>query len=137
MNTPKTETISYDNEEENLHLSVTISRATAEMGMVKTLLSSSAREFAEEIKDFSDVRKIAKRLTISMVYPSLVSAAVENVGFITWPPSYEEFLNLPDTFISEWERKTYELNSHWRPRIAPTPEEKKTSKTQVTNSTSD
>lgn len=135
-------TITFDEEyqdedgERQVHTySVTLRSATAEMGMRMTLLEEVAKKEAPEIKDYDNLALLASRLTQTLLFPKLVACVVANEGFEQWPPTYEQFRNLPDKFVGEWERATYELNPHWVPHINLTKEQQEQLQKKVTNST--
>lgn len=100
--------------------SVSVAEATALQGMRHTILKD---DMISRVSEDDDPALIyLKRI----FYPALISAVVEHSGFEFWPISFEEFLKLPDSFVVEWERATYDLNPHWQPGYQPAkPEEKK------------
>lgn len=102
--------------------SVCVSEATALQGMRHTILRE---EMASRVNEGDDSALVyLKRI----FYPALISAVTDYSGFEFWPISFEDFLELPDSFVGEWERATYELNPHWQPGYEPSkPEEKKLS----------
>ena len=107
------------------HKKVTYSdeRVTAEVEVIQaTVLDGMRRmsmqmEAREANKAESDQDRIILRV---LVYPDLIAAA--GSGSITvdneplpWPPSFDDFIGLPEAFVSQWDRAVYELNPHWMP----------------------
>ena len=56
-----------------------------------------------------------KRILLIITYPDLVCVSEGKKGFAHWPPSFEEFIELPEALVIEWEQIAYELNPHWQP----------------------
>ncbi len=95
---------------------VVLSRADVLMGARHTILVS--RGIAE-----GEGEELALRLIRLYTYPACIGATVEHEGFEEWPPPLEDFCELPEVFVSAWERKAYELNTHWMPDTTGTEEE--------------
>lgn len=64
--------------------------------------------------DPDDLMALAESFGRCVLWPSLVAPVVEHEGFDHWPISADEFLALPETFVTEWERAVYALNPQWR-----------------------
>lgn len=88
-------------------LAVTVTAATALVGMRRTRLKLEARQ--------ADEQDIDRRWLRELTYPDLVAAVVDAQGFPEWPIGFKEFLELPDSFVVKWEGAVYDLNSHWLP----------------------
>jgi hypothetical protein len=97
---------------------VVVSQATTLSGMRRTRLQIEGRDAQEEDVD--------RRLLRLYTYPDVIAATVEVEG-LDWPLDFETFLGLPDALVAQWEQAVYDLNPHWLPRPAATPEEKKES----------
>ncbi len=96
---------------------VVVSESSAEIGFYRTVLADSAFQ-EESLKDLdvSDLKALSRRLLHTMLYPAMIASVIEHEGFDSWPITFEEFANLPETFEARWETATYELNPHWRPQ---------------------
>lgn len=71
----------------------------------------------------AETEDYAERLIRLFTYPACVAAVVAHEGFSEWPPSFEDFCQLDEVFIVEWEVAVYELNPHWAPTVPGTEEE--------------
>lgn len=96
-------------------ISVTIAEATVLIGMRRTRLRVAAGETTETDIDL--------RILHLMTYPDLIAAVVEQSG-LEWPLSFDDFCQLPDKFVSQWEQAVYSLNPHWLPDYGETQEKK-------------
>ena len=99
---------------ETSELSVTVSEATALMGMRRQLLREGAFE-----PDKQDAKKRAPTYTDQaqqvlrlIVYPDYVSCMTASTG-LPEPLTFEVFCELPDAFLESWGRAVYTLNPHW------------------------
>lgn len=99
---------------------LTVSEANVLSGMRRSVLKAKVENNPAD----DDAVRILRFLT----YPDLISAVTENSGFEHWPPTFEQFLELPEALAEKWERAVYELNPHWRAgEDEQTSEEKKVS----------
>ena len=96
---------------------VTVSEATVLAGMRRGRLRLEARNIARGEGDVD-------RALLRYVYADLIAGATTGEGFETWPPDFEEFIQLPEAFVAEWEAAVYELNPHWRAQPATADEKK-------------
>lgn len=122
-------------EKDGLNLRVVVQTATTLMGVTRNILEQTANDTAKKIVDFTNMTQVAERLSITLMYPGLISCVKEHDGFETWPPSYDQFLALPDVFVGEWEKKAMKLNPHWRANVSLTEAQKKIDNLKVTSST--
>lgn len=100
--------------------SVTVTEANVLMGTRRGLAQLQAFERLEGEDDLA--LKIIKGTT----YPNLIGAVEDSSGFSEWPVSLSEFMELPESFVVEWEQAVYSLNPHWQPGYSSqTDEEKK------------
>lgn len=126
----KQETVKFEEYE------LVLAAATGEIGVYRTILRQNAVD-EEAVEDAShpELEKDLKRASVvvlhTLMYPAMVAAAVEHKGFDHWPPTFEEFRNLPEELIAEWEVVTFRLNDHWRPQ----PVEKAVARKKGTRST--
>jgi hypothetical protein len=106
-------TLNYTNEE--MTIALTVVRATARIGMERSIL----------IYDALDANKVEKdRAVITLhrfTYPDLISCSKDVTG-LPWPLTFEQFLELPDDLTSQWESLVYRVNPHW----LPMPDDKET-----------
>jgi len=110
--------------DDDLDVRLTINRATVRIGMMRTLLQEKARVAAHErspeaITDDELWNDIELWSQINF-FPSLIAATSDAKGFEEWPPTYEQFLELPELLVMEWESAVFELNPHWRPKLPET-----------------
>lgn len=90
-------------------VALTVVRATAEIGIERYLIGSRGLKQNDEEKNIPEARKIL-RITL---YPDLVSCTVPETN-IPWPPSFDEFRQMPESVINEWAEAVYAVNPHWR-----------------------
>lgn len=81
-----------------------ISRATLLMGIRRKQLMEQGRQVPD-----TDAEVHLWRL---FLYPDLVACVSEAKGTV-WPPTFEQFLDMPEELIKDWEVATYQLNPHW------------------------
>jgi hypothetical protein len=86
-------------------VSIIVSEATALIGMKRSRMKVEASGTIDNDTDISILRIIT--------YPDLLAATVEIKGMNK--PTFEEFLDLPDTLVMKWEQAVYRLNPHWLP----------------------
>lgn len=103
----KTQTVEQDG------LKVVVSRATVLMGMRRTRLISEGIRANEDDVD----RRLLRRFT----YPDCLACTIRAEGIAPWPPSFDEFLALPDDFCAQWEVAAYAVNPGWLPGATPDP----------------
>lgn len=115
----KIQSVLYDDGQGNT-LQVTVSEATALMGMRRSVLVSGAIAAVREALDLKedqalpeDTDLMARHFLRRYTYPNCLACVVEAEGLATDLP-FEEFCNLPDTFVSQWEAAALELNPHWK-----------------------
>lgn len=116
----QTKTVIHDSQGEPLR--ATVSEATSLMGMKRSVLISQAladirdEQGLKEGEDLPDNVEIMARLFLRRyTFPNCLACLVEAEGFAASLP-FEEFSNLPDRFVAEWEEAALSLNSHWKPR---------------------
>jgi hypothetical protein len=97
-------------------VTLTITEATSRVGMHRALLIEQAR--AEETKKDVPASLIdaASQLLHTVLYPSMIAATVEATGFAKWPITFEEYADLPEQLVMQWEDAVFSLNAHWRPK---------------------
>jgi hypothetical protein len=117
----RSEEVSPDGETAHPHdAQITVSRASAEMGMERSLLRF--RGTAGDHQSWSE----AKAALLAYTYPDLIAATTAHAGEIAlldericdlsvWPISPNDFLLIPDDLVIEWETATYAVNPHWNP----------------------
>lgn len=89
---------------------VVVAEADVRMGMKHTLLvSEGIRRDGVEKDDLID------KLIAVYTYSACIAATIKHKGFEEWPPPFDFFVTLPESFVSDWERGAYELNPHWMP----------------------
>lgn len=61
-------------------------------------------------------------LVLHTLYPSLVvctSGEIKREGQpLDWPPTFDQFLSLPEALSVKWEAAAFDMNPHWRPEGA-------------------
>lgn len=95
---------------------VVVGEATAKAGMIRSVLAANALEEENALGTPGTIEASARRIMHIVLYPALVAAVVEHSGFDKWPLDFNEFCELPESFVIEWEEATYALNPHWLPR---------------------
>lgn len=97
-------TITY--EHENLgEIELVVGEASVLMGMARTRLSMMGRAAKEEDPD--------RALLLTFSYPDVIAATKSAEGLPSWPLSFDDFLELPESLLVEWEAVVYELNPGW------------------------
>ncbi len=100
----KTKEIDFDNGE--VVARVVVSEANVLQGMKRSRLKFEAGEIADP-----DMRIL--RL---LVYPELIAAARSvTINGIEAAPSFDDFVQLPEAFVKQWEDAAFECNPHWLP----------------------
>ena len=95
---------------------LTVSEATVAIGVERQRLRTVA--------GLDDTRPLEIQLLSIATYPDLMAAVVEQAGFDTWPVSFDEFMELPEQLVYQWEQAVYDLNPHWYPSKKAGDEEK-------------
>lgn len=110
-------------------ISLTISEATAKMGLLRTLLMDSVTYLlgnSEEDENLPSAKlayKNADRIIGFFLYPAMIASVKSQTGFSDWPISFEEFSDIPEEFEVKWEEATFRLNPHWKYKDDTTEEE--------------
>ncbi len=110
-------------------ISLTISEATAKMGLLRNLLMESAVASlgtSDEDENLSPEKlayKNTDRIIGFFLYPAMIASVKSQVGFKEWPISFEEFSDIPEEFEVKWEEATFRLNPHWKYKDELTEEE--------------
>ena len=107
-------------------VTVIVGQATVRIGMARTRI----RTRALEQKGLTEDEQILAMFT----YPDILAGTLSVVG-MDWPPTFEQFLELPEWLIVPWENAVYELNPHWLPQ-ADEPGEPKADGDKTPESTS-
>ena len=104
----RSETVEYGG------ISVTVSEATALMGMRRQLLRNEAfQPDAKDAKKQAPVQQDEAAHILRLVsYPDYVSCLVQSQG-LPDPLTFEAFLELPDALLERWGMLVYTLNPHW------------------------
>ena len=119
-----TKVITYKDELYNVTL--TVRNATVLDGMTRSVLL--AQMFAQPLEEtVSPELARFRRVLLLHTYPACLAAT----GFknrkatrtITAEITPEEFFQLPETLVKEWETAVFEINSHWNPIRASDEEE--------------
>jgi len=135
MSTSKT--IEY--KADGLDVRLTIVQSTVRIGMMRTLMMERAGVPKFDLKKpgefMNDLMAQSEYWVESYLYPSLICAVGEAIGFEHWPITLDEFMELPEPFAYEWEQAVFELNSHWKPKFPETKAEKKALEKKVTATT--
>ncbi len=104
----KTLTLTLDDKQ----VALTIVRATARVGVERYLLTSAGVEANK-----SEPSEALKILHLTL-YPDLISAT-SSVDGLTWPLTFDEFVELPEEFVNSWADAVYAMNTTWRPAAIP------------------
>ena len=106
-------------------VTLTISRATARMGINRYLLATqAAQQNDQEVEAGTGTH--AERILRLMTYPDCISAVTECQG-MPWPITFERFIELDEVDVDAWIAASYEVNPQWKPipRGAAPDQEKK------------
>lgn len=95
---------------DGVEITLTIVRATARMGVARYLLINKG---VEANKNETDEALKTLRL---MIYPDCI-IATESAEGMEFPPTFEQFVELPEDFINKWTETVYSINPQWLPSI--------------------
>lgn len=101
----KTRVVTYSDAEGDK--TITISRSTGYIALKRSTLIGEAIEANRNELDMN--RVFARRF----MYPGAIAATVSCTGFAHWPPTFDEFLDLPERLFSDWLEAVNQLNPHW------------------------
>lgn len=123
----KTKTVTHEGP--GKPLTVTVSEASALMGMCRSVLISEALTFIgaqqqaeKEDEDrpegkrrvwTDDDRNLALYLLRRYAWPDCIACTVASQGFDHADLTFEDFCELPEVFIGLWQQTARELNPHW------------------------
>jgi len=112
----------YKYDDGNVTAEIKVLDATVRMGLHRTTLINDVDEMEGADPNEYYTRKI--------IFPSLIAASPEGlvkVGEKTldWPPTFDQFLNLPEALGNGWFEEVERRNPHWF--ILPEISEKKAS----------
>lgn len=98
---------------------LTVTRATTLTGTRRSILIYKALEEVQKDiqkanEDGREEPEDAIKVLKTSTYPTIV-AGTKQVEGIPWPLSFDEFCELPDSLVFEWENAIFELNPHWNP----------------------
>jgi hypothetical protein len=88
---------------------IVVSAANVLQGMKRTRLRNAR----------GDLEGKAEEVIIASVftYPDLMAAAREiSISGIEGDPTFDQFCQLPEAFVVQWESAVYDLNPHWLPQ---------------------
>jgi hypothetical protein len=107
-------------------LQVTVSEASALMGMRRSVLISEALTYIREQREEEEPQEkesqgrldndgnLAVYLLRRYAWPDCIACTVASEGFDYQSLTFEEFCQLPEAFIGKWQEAAHELNPHWR-----------------------
>jgi hypothetical protein len=105
-------------------LQATMSEASALMGMRRSVLISEAltyirKQEGEEPQEgesqgwLDNDSNLAVYLLRRYTWPDCIACTVASKGFDHQNLTFEEFCQLPEAFIGQWQEAARELNPHW------------------------
>lgn len=112
----KQKILSYDYD--GTPVTITVARATARKGMQRYQMMVKGDEAN---KTEPDEALATLRL---ITYPDCVSGTEQITG-LSWPLSFDEFVDLPEELVDMWAVAVYEINPHWLPTKPPETTESK------------
>lgn len=93
---------------------LTVTRATTLTGTRRSILIYKAMEEMQKAKEDGQPPDDAIMVLKTSTYPTIVAGTKQAEG-IPWPLSFDQFCELPDRLVFEWESAIFELNPHWNP----------------------
>ena len=103
---PKNEVISWDNGES--HYELEIVRANGYIAAKRAMLHGQALIANEKEQD--EIIAFAR----FVMYPDFIAPVVRTTGFVHWPVTLEEFLELDEELLVLWSGAIYRANPHWQ-----------------------
>jgi hypothetical protein len=96
---------------------LTISRATARMGVNRFILGSQGVE--QNNKELAEgTGTQAERILRIITYPDCVCAVTDCQG-MPWPITFEKFCDLDEVDVDAWSAAVYEINPQWSRIVEP------------------
>ena len=136
----KTETVIHDSQGETFK--ATVSEATSLMGMKRSVLVSQALADIRDEQGLGDDKKLPNNVEIMArlflrryTFPNCLACLVEAEGFSV-DLTFDEFTQMPDQFVAQWEEMALSLNPHWRGRATEGEEKKEAKKKEPSKSES-
>ena len=118
----ETKTITYNGQ--GCTIKAIVGEASSLRGMKRTVLINQAvagiraeQGLGDDTELPDDVEVIARSFLRRYTYPNCLACLLEAEGFAV-DLRFEEFAELPDVFVGQWERAAIELNPHWQLRTA-------------------
>jgi len=93
---------------------LTVTRASTLTGTRRSILIYNALEEMRKAKADGQEPDDAIMVLKTSTFPSIVAGTKQAEG-IPWPLSFDQFCELPDTLVYQWERAIFDLNPHWNP----------------------
>ena len=92
-------------ERDGLKAVIKVYPSTALIGLRRTRIGAQQAAIDEPDAD--------RRLLRCALYPDLIACARVEINGTETALDFDSFAELPEPLVIEWERATYEVNSHW------------------------
>jgi len=105
----------FEYKSDKLNVVFTVRQATVFDGMNRSVLLSQMYSTTPSGEDMSEVERLRRMLLIRTYPACLAVTSVINRGddAILMDMTPEEFLQLPDVLVMQWEEVVFRLNPHW------------------------
>lgn len=107
--------------DEHTEAEIEVRRATVADGARRSRMS------ADGLKNCGDA-EFEEAFTHIRLYPDLLACSSGRIvvdGVNIWPPTFEQFWQLPEEMVIQWQDAVYQANAHWRPELRGDENEKK------------
>lgn len=100
----------YTYDDGNVKAEIEVQAATVRMGLQRSKLISEV----DEVEGADPYEYYTRKIT----YPSLIAASPEGLikvgdNVLEWPPTFDQFLELPEALGNGWYEKVNKLNPQW------------------------
>jgi len=117
-----TKTITHgDPEDKKTVFEVTVGEATVLQGMKRQMLQSESLTFLPEKKGKRQVPDAPEQLGLYLLrrytWPNCIACTIASSKAVHHEElTFEQFCQLPEQFVADWENAALEKNPHWRLR---------------------
>jgi hypothetical protein len=121
--------LSFEYQDDDRHLVITSTRASAKVGVARFQLMLKADEFNKNETD--DAIRVLRLIS----YPDCISCSMVMRDDEAWKPTLEEFVELDEVLVNQWIEQVYNVNPQWvmKPAEGGAAQAKKENEPQTTS----